>query len=67
MNSFSWITRSSFAWVSRWMLPISSKKIEPPSATSKSPRLLAIAPVKAPLHVAEEVALQEIRRHASPS
>ena len=29
-------------------MPISSKKIEPPSATSKSPFLLATAPVKAP-------------------
>ena len=31
------------------MLPISSKKIEPPSATSNRPFLAAIAPVKAPL------------------
>ncbi len=48
MNSFSWITRSSFAWVSIGMLPISSKKIEPLSASSNSPFLLATAPVKAP-------------------
>ncbi len=31
------------------MLPISSKKIEPPEAASNSPFLLATAPVKAPL------------------
>ena len=49
MNSFSWMTRSSFACVSMVIVPISSKKIEPPSATSKRPFLLAIAPVKAPL------------------
>ena len=48
MNSFSWIRRSSFAWVSRLIVPISSKKIEPPSAASKSPFLFATAPVKAP-------------------
>ena len=48
MNSRSWITRRSFAWVSIGMLPISSRKTEPPSATSNSPRLLATAPVKAP-------------------
>ena len=48
MNSFSWITRRSLACVSRLMLPISSRKIEPPSATSKRPRFVAIAPVKAP-------------------
>ena len=49
MNSFSWITRSSLAWVSSGMLPISSKKIEPPLAISNRPFLLAMAPVKAPL------------------
>ena len=49
MNSFSWRTRRSFACVSSEIVPISSKKIEPPSATSKRPFLLAIAPVKAPL------------------
>ena len=30
------------------MLPISSRKIEPPSATSNKPRLVAMAPVNAP-------------------
>ncbi len=49
MNSFSWMTRRSLAWVSMVTVPISSKKIEPPSAASKSPFLLAIAPVNAPL------------------
>ncbi len=49
MNSFSWRTRRSFACVSIEIVPISSKKIEPLSATSKRPFLLAIAPVKAPL------------------
>ena len=49
MNSFSWMTRSSFACVSIVTVPISSKKIEPPSAASKRPFLFAIAPVNAPL------------------
>ena len=35
--------------MSNGMLPISSKKIEPLPAISKSPFLLAMAPVKAPL------------------
>ena len=48
MYSFSWMTRRSFAWVSRLIVPISSKKMEPPSAASKSPFLFATAPVKAP-------------------
>ena len=49
MNSRSWITRNSFAWVSTGTLPISSKKIVPLSASSKSPFLAATAPVNAPL------------------
>jgi hypothetical protein len=49
MNSRSWITRSSLAWVSTGMLPISSKKIEPPAATSNRPFLFEMAPVKEPL------------------
>jgi len=48
MNSRSWITRRSLAWVSREMFEISSKKIEPRSATSKSPFFDATAPVNAP-------------------
>src|SRR5947209_5980259 len=47
MNSFSWITRRSLACVSRLMLPISSRKIDPPSATSNRPRFVAMAPVLA--------------------
>jgi len=67
MNSFSWITRSSLACVSRLMLPISSRKIEPPSATSKSPRFVAIAPVKAAFHVAERATTRAARAGASRS
>ena len=48
MNSFSWITRSNFAWVSWCTVPISSKKMLPPSAISNSPFFGEIAPVKAP-------------------
>ena len=48
MNSRSWMTRSSLAWVGGVMVPISSRKIVPLSATSNRPRLLATAPVNAP-------------------
>ena len=37
VNSGSWITRSSLAWVSLPRVPISSKKIVPWSADSKKP------------------------------
>src|SRR5215204_3016985 len=49
MNSRSWMTRSSLAWVSSGMLPISSKKIVPLSASSNSPFFGYTAPVNAPL------------------
>ena len=49
MNSRSWITRSSLACVSSGMLPISSKKIVPLSASSNRPFFGYTAPVNAPL------------------
>ena len=48
MNSRSWMTRSSLAWVGGGTVPISSRKIVPLSATSNRPRRVATAPVKAP-------------------
>src|SRR6185503_16395280 len=48
-NSRSCMTRRSLAWVSRGMLPISSKKSVPLSASSKRPFFEYTAPVKAPL------------------
>ena len=39
---------SNLTWVERGSSPTSSKKIVPPSATSKYPLLLLVAPVKAP-------------------
>ena len=48
-NSRSWITRSSLACVGSEMLPISSRNSVPPRAASNRPRLLATAPVNAPL------------------
>ncbi len=49
MNSFSCMTRSSLACVSRLMEEISSKKMVPLSAASNRPFFKATAPVKAPL------------------
>ena len=48
VNSRSWMTRSRRTCVSGGMSPISSRKIEPPSATSNKPFFAAMAPVKAP-------------------
>ena len=45
---FSWMTRSSLAWVSRLMSPISSRNSVPPSAASNLPSRRATAPVNAP-------------------
>ena len=42
--------------------PISSRKIVPPSASSKRPCRSATAPVKAPFLVAEQLAFDERRR-----
>ncbi|MEI2659906.1 MAG: hypothetical protein V9G11_08225 [Bifidobacterium adolescentis] len=51
-------TRRSFAcWLSG-MLPISSRNSVPLSASSKRPARSALASVNAPLHVAEELALE---------
>ncbi len=47
-NTPSWSTRSSFDCSSRGSSPISSRKIVPPSATSKRPNFRLSAPVKAP-------------------
>ena len=47
-NSPSSITLSSLAWSSGGISAISSRKSVPVSATSRSPRLAATAPVKAP-------------------
>src|SRR5437667_242165 len=47
-TSFSWLARSSFAWVSSGMSPTSSRKSVPPSAASNFPSRRAIAPVNAP-------------------
>ena len=47
-NSRSCSTRSSFACTGRARVPISSRKIVPPSARAKRPRRFAVAPVKAP-------------------
>ena len=41
-------TRSSFTWRSSGRSPISSRKMVPPSASSKRPIFRAMAPVKAP-------------------
>ena len=43
-----WSTRSSFAWSSIGMSPISSRKSVPPAASRKRPGRDSIAPVKAP-------------------
>jgi len=43
-----WSTRSSFAWSSSSISPISSRKIVPPSAARKQPSVDDIAPVKDP-------------------
>jgi hypothetical protein len=47
-NSRSCSTRSSFAWSAVLIVPISSRKIDPPSASAKRPFLFVDAPVKAP-------------------
>ncbi len=47
-NSCSWSTRSSLTCMAGLMLPTSSRKSEPPSATRKRPREVLTAPVKAP-------------------
>ena len=47
-NSRSCSTRSSFTWSCGSIVPISSRKIVPPSAASKRPILSWIAPVKLP-------------------
>ena len=47
-NSRSCSTRSSFDCTAGLSVPISSRKIEPPSASANLPRLVAVAPVKAP-------------------
>ena len=47
-NSFSCRTRRSFACKDGAISLISSNKIVPPSANSKRPSLLSVAPVKAP-------------------
>ncbi len=49
MNSPSWMTRSSLAWVCGPTVPISSKKMVPWWATSNRPFFEATAEVKAPL------------------
>ena len=41
------------------MSPISSRKIVPPSASANRPGVSAMAPVKAPRHVAEQLALEQ--------
>ena len=47
-NSRSCSTRSSFACSAGLIVPISSRKIVPPSASANLPFLLVVAPVKAP-------------------
>ena len=49
LNSRSWMTRSSLAWIDSGMLPTSSRNSVPPFATSNRPRLFATAPVNEPL------------------
>ncbi len=44
----SWIALNSFTWVEGLMSEISSRKIVPPWASSRRPRLALMAPVKAP-------------------
>ena len=46
--SLSWRTRFSFTWVGSGSSPISSRKMVPPSASSKRPLRAVAAPVKAP-------------------
>ena len=41
------------------MVPISSRKIVPPSARANFPFLFEVAPGEGPAHVAEELGLQE--------
>ena len=53
----------------RVISPISSRKMVPPSASSNSPFLFAVAPVKRPAHVAEQLGLEQRlgqRRRSSP-
>ena len=47
-NSRSWSTRRSASWVSGGRSPTSSRKMVPPSASSKRPARRSSAPVKAP-------------------
>ena len=60
-NSCSCRTRSSFTCASSGISPISSSRMVPRSATSKRPTRFSTAPVNAPLHVAEQLALDEAR------
>ena len=55
----SWMVRRSFTCMDSGMLAISSRKRVPPSASWNTPGLLLMAPVNAPFHVTEQLALQE--------
>ena len=46
--SLSCRTRFSFTWTGSGSSPISSRKMVPPSASSKRPRFIPAAPVKEP-------------------
>jgi hypothetical protein len=47
-TSRSCSTRSSLAWSVGLIVPISSRKIVPPSASANLPRRVVVAPVNAP-------------------
>ncbi len=59
-NSRSCSARRNLACVSSGMSPTSSRNSVPPSAASNLPSRRATAPVKAPLLVAEELALDQL-------
>ena len=61
--SLSSSTRSSLAWRSSGRSPISSSSRVPSCASSNSPARSAVAPVKRPAHVAEQLALEQVLRN----
>ena len=58
-NSRSCSTRSSFACSAGLIVPISSRKIVPPSASANLPFLFVVAPVNAPRDVSEQLRLEQ--------
>ena len=58
-NSRSWMTRSSLAWIAVVSVPISSRKIEPPSASANLPRLVIDAPGERAAQVTEQLRFEQ--------